>query len=99
MTEDDIPTMSEKHLQELRERNMNTNFYHPGVNSKRYDYEHSDITSKWIFIEHSDGATYQEISKVSFKRGGGLYVERRYTEITNPKWYHRPLYWIIGVLK
>lgn len=51
------------------------------------------------FMEHSDGATYQRLERIDLKHGGAIYIDRRYTEITDPKWYHRPLYWVMDKLE
>lgn len=46
------------------------------------------------FIEHSDGVTWDAIQRVPM-RHGEMYVSYRFTEITNPKWYMRPVYWLL----
>lgn len=49
------------------------------------------------FMEHSDGTTYERLERIS-TRSGAIYIDHRYTEITDPKWYHRPLYWVFDRL-
>lgn len=58
--------------------------YEPGVNR--------------VFMQHSDGVTYDRLERIDLTMGGGLYIDYRNTEITDPKWYHRPLYWLIDKL-
>lgn len=49
------------------------------------------------FMEHSDGATYERLERIEMEMGA-MFIDRRYTEITDPKIYHRPLYWLIDKL-
>lgn len=51
-----------------------------------------------VFIQHSDGATYSRLEEIDLKSGGAIYIDHRYTKITDPKWYHRPLYWFFEKL-
>lgn len=51
-----------------------------------------------VFIQHSDGATYSRLEEISVEQGGAIYIHHRYTEIKDPKWYHRPLYWLFDKL-
>lgn len=46
------------------------------------------------FVQFSDGATYSRLEEIPLKEGGSIYIHHRYTEITDPKWYHKPLYWV-----
>lgn len=51
-----------------------------------------------VFIQHSDGTTYQRLEEIPIKEGGYIYIHHRYTDITDSKWYHKPLYWIFDKL-
>lgn len=47
------------------------------------------------FMEHSNGATYERLEKISLKCGGALYIDRRYTEIAKTRIHHKLLRWLM----
>lgn len=50
-----------------------------------------------VFMRHSDGVTYDRLEQISGD-GVTVYINYRYTEITDPTWYNRVLYWLMDRL-
>lgn len=50
-----------------------------------------------VFLEHADGTTYERLQRVEITHGK-MYIDYRYTEITDPKWRDRPIYWALDKL-
>lgn len=92
----DVPTMEEMSMRQIREMKgrPREDFSGGYLISKSLNYESDRLYSKWIYMRHKDGYTYQEIGKVGLSAGGGIYIEHRYTEITDPIWYQHPILWL-----
>ena len=52
-----------------------------------------------VFVPHSDGCTYNRLEEIALESGGAVYIDHRFTEITDPKWYNRPIYWLMDKLQ
>lgn len=59
-------------------------------------YHDPDYPEKNGRIPHSDGETYTTITRIGLEHGA-VYIQQRVTEI-DPKWYQRPLHWLIDRL-
>lgn len=51
-----------------------------------------------VFMEHSDGTTYVRLEKIELEQGGAIYIDHRYTKITESKIYLKPFYWLMDIL-
>lgn len=60
-------------------------------------YKDPEYPEKSGHIPHSDGETYTTIDRVELENGA-VYFQKTVTEITDPTWYNRLLYWFMDRL-